>query len=154
MASLTWCQRCTCQLLPGPGNLPLLHSVLGTLPRRSCSCFSDKLCWTGRTGRSAQTLWINSDQEPLAKRSNLWANSLLPTEPVPLGLCIIGIKQTVPRACFRFRISNQSCSEPLSQRQTQALPQSATKMVGASSQHGHPDQEDFLHIELIQLGPI
>ena len=76
------------------------------LPRRSFSCCSDKLCWTGRTGRSAQTLWINSDQEPLAKRSNLWANSLLPTEPVPLGLCksIIGINPNN----FHARVSDSA----------------------------------------------
>ena len=58
-----------------------MHSILGRFA--PSFLLSDSLFCAARTGGSAQTLWINSDQEPLAKRSNLWANSLLPTEPVP-----------------------------------------------------------------------
>ena len=55
---ITWCQRCTRQLLPGLGNLPLLHSVLGSLAPSFLLLLLRQLFWIGRTGCSAQTLWI------------------------------------------------------------------------------------------------
>ena len=82
----------------------------------------------------------SSDQEPLAKRSNLWTNSLLPTEPMPLGL----------RNSIMSKPNN--CHTWISASAT--FVQSTTEMLRATLQHGHRDQEDVLQFELIQLEPV